>query len=106
MGVLLALFERTVSIYAGLIKVNAYHQPGVELGKKGANHYIALQRQVLEFLRERKGAAYTAEKLAEELGQPEETELIFKLLEHLYLNKYHKVKKEKGQDLFSGKYFI
>ena len=30
---------------------------------KGANHYIALQRQVLEFLQERKGALYTAEKL-------------------------------------------
>ena len=106
MGVLLALFERTVSIYAGLIKVNAYHQPGVELGKKGANHYIALQRQVLEFLRERKGAAYTAEKLAEELGQPEETELIFKLLEHLYLNKYHKVKKEKAKTYSAGSTFF
>jgi len=106
MGVLIALFERTVSFYAALINVNAYHQPGVELGKKGANHYIALQRQILQYLREKKGQAFTAEELAAELKQPEETELIYKLLEHLSLNKYHDVKKEKGEDSFSVKYLF
>jgi len=36
LGQLVALFERTVGIYAELIDVNAYHQPGVEAGKQGA----------------------------------------------------------------------
>lgn len=106
MGVLVALFERAVSLYAALIKVNAYDQPGVELGKKGANRYIELQGQVLQFLRAKQGVAYTAEGLAVELGQPEETEFIYKVLEHLYLNQDQAVKKAKGQDLFSGKYYL
>ena len=33
-GVLIALFERAVGLYAELVNVNAYHQPGVEAGKK------------------------------------------------------------------------
>ena len=34
-GQLIALFERAVGLYAHLININAYHQPGVEAGKKG-----------------------------------------------------------------------
>ena len=33
---LIALFERAVGFYAGLVNINAYHQPGVEAGKKAA----------------------------------------------------------------------
>ena len=35
-GALIALYERGVSIYASLVNINAYHQPGVEAGKKAA----------------------------------------------------------------------
>src|SRR6185503_16584389 len=49
-GLLLALFERTVGLYASLINVNAYHQPGVEAGKKGAENILKLQRQILDVL--------------------------------------------------------
>jgi len=35
-GALIALFERAVGLYASLIHINAYHQPGVEAGKKAA----------------------------------------------------------------------
>ena len=35
-GMLIALFERAVGLYASLININAYHQPGVEAGKKAA----------------------------------------------------------------------
>ena len=34
LGMLIALFERAVSFYASLVNINAYHQPGVEAGKK------------------------------------------------------------------------
>ncbi len=33
-GMLIALYERVVGFYASLIGINAYHQPGVEAGKK------------------------------------------------------------------------
>lgn len=45
-GMLIALFERFVGIYAHLINVNAYHQPGVEAGKKAAAEILALQKKL------------------------------------------------------------
>jgi glucose-6-phosphate isomerase len=47
LGALVALFERTVAIYAELIDVNAYHQPGVEAGKRAAAEVLALQQNLL-----------------------------------------------------------
>jgi glucose-6-phosphate isomerase len=46
-GALIALFERAVGLYAELIDVNAYHQPGVEAGKKAADSILKLQRRIL-----------------------------------------------------------
>ncbi|CAE7332214.1 pgi [Symbiodinium necroappetens] len=37
LGVLIALFERAVGLYAALIGVNAYNQPAVEFGKQAAS---------------------------------------------------------------------
>ena len=44
-GVLIALFERAVGFYGSLVNVNAYHQPGVEAGKKAAAGVLAIQRR-------------------------------------------------------------
>jgi glucose-6-phosphate isomerase len=49
-GVLIALFERTVGLYATLIGINAYHQPGVEAGKKAAAVVLELQTALLDHL--------------------------------------------------------
>ena len=83
LGALIALFERTVGLYATLIHVNAYHQPGVEAGKKAAGHVLTLQQKVLDAL---SADAMTAEHLAARAGVPEEAETVFKLLEHLSAN--------------------
>jgi glucose-6-phosphate isomerase len=42
-GRLIALYERAVGFYASLVNINAYHQPGVEAGKKGSagRHRVA-----------------------------------------------------------------
>ncbi|MFK7740199.1 MAG: glucose-6-phosphate isomerase [Planctomycetota bacterium] len=50
LGSLVALFERTVSIYAELIDTNAYHQPGVEAGKKAAGEVLDLQHRLVAAL--------------------------------------------------------
>ena len=50
LGALVALFERAVALYAELIDVNAYHQPGVEAGKKAAAVVLDLQRRLLAAL--------------------------------------------------------
>ena len=85
-GTLIALYERAVGFYATLVNVNAYHQPGVEAGKKAAGAVIELQRKVLAELRSHAGKAATAEELAAAIGAPDEAETVFKVLEHLAVN--------------------
>lgn len=85
-GVLIALFERSVGLYASLININAYHQPGVEAGKKAAGAVISIKTQVVAFLRAAGGKAMTAEEIAEELKVPDEVETVFKVCEHLAAN--------------------
>jgi glucose-6-phosphate isomerase len=50
-GGLLALFERAVGLYALLIGINAYHQPGVEAGKLAARDMLAASRAMLAHLK-------------------------------------------------------
>ena len=82
-GALIALFERAVGLYARLININAYHQPGVEAGKRAASSILALQSRVLSALA---GEPRSVEQLAADLGQPESAETIELLLEHLAAN--------------------
>ncbi len=84
-GTLIALFERSVGLYAGLININAYHQPGVEAGKKAAEAVITLQRRLLDALPAQAGAR-TADEMAAVLGMPERSEEIFAILRHLAAN--------------------
>ncbi len=46
-GALIALYERAVGFYGSLVNINAYHQPGVEAGKKAATRILQLQPKVL-----------------------------------------------------------
>ncbi len=50
LGALIALFERAVGLYASLIDINAYHQPGVEAGKKAASEILSLSTRVQDQL--------------------------------------------------------
>ena len=82
-GVLIALFERAVGFYAALINVNAYHQPGVEAGKRAAEFVIALQSKILYVLNNNPETAFSAEDLARRVGAITETEHVFKICERL-----------------------
>ena len=81
-GVLIALFERAVGFYGSLVNVNAYHQPGVEAGKKAAAGVLALQQKLLARIATDREAR-TAEGWAEAIGQPEAVEDVYHLLVHL-----------------------
>ena len=61
LGMLIALFERAVSFYASLVNINAYHQPGVEAGKKAAGSFLALLGRV-------RGALGTAPETAAQMA--------------------------------------
>ena len=82
-GALIALFERAVGLYASFIGINAYHQPGVEAGKKAAASILKIQAKIVEFLAAHKGEAFDAESIAKNLNLENSTEIVFKLSMHL-----------------------
>ena len=82
-GMLVALFERAVGFYASLVGINAYHQPGVEAGKKAAARVLELQGEAVAALTT---TARTADEIAAAAGAPDEAETIWFVLEHLAAN--------------------
>jgi glucose-6-phosphate isomerase len=84
-GALIALYERAVGLYAFLINVNAYHQPGVEAGKKAAAAALDLQNQVMQVLRSTL-TPLPISSLAEKVGAIEQVETIYKIVRHLAAN--------------------
>ncbi|AFY74648.1 glucose-6-phosphate isomerase [Synechococcus sp. PCC 7502] len=84
-GALIALYERAVSFYASLVNINAYHQPGVEAGKKAAAAVLALQKQVVAVIANSK-TPVTLTEIATQINAVEQTEVIYRILRHLYAN--------------------
>jgi glucose-6-phosphate isomerase len=81
LGLLIALFERAVSFYASLVNINAYHQPGVEAGKKAAGVFLETLNSVRGHLT---SEAKTADRIAEETGA--DAEDVYHCLTHLAAN--------------------
>lgn len=82
LGMLIALYERAVSFYASLVNVNAYHQPGVEAGKKAAGVFLRLLTSVRRHLAETGSAGYTAFSMAATVGESD-VESVYHCLNHL-----------------------
>ncbi len=104
LGVLIALFERAVGLYASLININAYHQPGVEAGKKAAGAVLKLQSAILARLRSQPGTPLTVSELAAAIEAPEQVETIFRLLLHLAANEDHGIVMERADDLCASRF--
>ena len=85
-GQLIALFERAVGLYASLVNINAYHQPGVEAGKEAAATVLDIEQKVIAYLRAQAGTKLNAATIAQNLNLESQTELIFKLLNRLAVN--------------------
>ncbi|MBC2594308.1 glucose-6-phosphate isomerase [Ruficoccus amylovorans] len=103
-GMLIALYERAVGYYGTLVNINAYHQPGVEAGKKAAASTLELRQAILDGLRAAKGESFTAESLAKKIGREPQTELIYKILENLAANPAKGVQKSAGQAFCDNQY--
>jgi glucose-6-phosphate isomerase len=84
-GMLIALFERAVSFYASFVNINAYHQPGVEAGKKAAARVLELQQAAMAQL-EGAGAPLSADEVAARIGSADEGETVYKVLLRLAHN--------------------
>ena len=85
-GALIALYERAVGLYGFLVNVNAYHQPGVEAGKKAATAVLDLQKRVMQVL-QAESAPLSLTDLAQKAEASEQIEAIYKLVRHLQANK-------------------
>jgi glucose-6-phosphate isomerase len=101
-GQLIALYERAVGFYASLVNINAYHQPGVEAGKKAASGILAAKSRIQRLLAETSGAL-TAEEVSEKAGI-DDPELAFKLLENLAANPGKKVVRIAAVPLTESRY--
>jgi glucose-6-phosphate isomerase len=96
LGMLIAVYERAVGLYAALVNINAYHQPGVEAGKKAAAALLDLQKALVAAMTREPGRVLTAGQWAEALGKPGEAEHVFKLLERLSANAERSIRREPG----------
>jgi glucose-6-phosphate isomerase len=83
LGALVALFERAVGLYAELVDINAYDQPGVEAGKKAAASILELQSRLEQLLAD--GQARSLQELQAQL-QLKSPEPLFWILRHLCAN--------------------
>jgi glucose-6-phosphate isomerase len=99
-GGLIALYERAVGFYGSLVNINAYHQPGVEAGKKAATKLLQLQTRARAQLSQ---TARTAEEIAQAVeADPED---VFHALHHLARNDPG-IKLQAGPDARSDKFSL
>ncbi len=104
LGMLIALFERAVGLYAALVHINAYHQPGVEAGKKAAREVLDVQVAILEAMERERGKARNADGWALVLGRTKDAETIYKLLERFSANPSRGVVREPAPEPWLNKY--
>ena len=84
-GALIALYERAVSFYASLVNINAYHQPGVEAGKKAGAKVLALQKKLVAVLKA-STISLSLTEVATQIDAPDEVESLYHIARHLHAN--------------------
>lgn len=105
-GALIALFERAVGFYASLVNINAYDQPGVESGKKGASMIIDMLAKTHDYLKNQKGKDFSVAEIAVGIGRPEAEEELFKVLEYLSVDTNRRINKKKGCNYYETRYYF
>lgn len=101
LGVLIALYERAVGLYASLVNINAYHQPGVEAGKKAAAGVLDLQRSLLDHLAA-VDEVQTHQQIVAAIRAEDRAETVFHLLEGLAAN--GRLERTPGETVFEASY--
>jgi glucose-6-phosphate isomerase len=86
LGQLIALFERAVGFYASFVNINAYHQPGVEAGKKAAASILEVADRLRVLWQTRAGETVPVDKIGELIAVSGKDELLFHLLRRAAAN--------------------
>lgn len=103
-GLLIALFERAVGFYASLVNINAYHQPGVEAGKKAAGNVIVVQNKVSKIFADNRNSRFSVTEIGRAIDADQELELIYKICNHLSSNPERKISKSGGLSLIDVRF--
>jgi len=97
LGALIALFERAVGIYAELVDINAYHQPGVEAGKKAAAEVLELMHRVVGVMENRAGAVLSLAEVARGASSTD-VEAVFLILRRLSTGSNAKIERVRSKE--------
>lgn len=72
LGMIIALYERAVAVYAEFININAFHQPGVQAYKLAAKNILELREEFMaRMMDEAESLSGTAAEIAEKVGFPD-----------------------------------
>ncbi len=83
LGMLIALYERAVAIYAEFIHINAFHQPGVQAYKLASKSILTLREKLFANL---PAGTRTAAEIAAAIGCPDDAVEVGGLLDKAALN--------------------
>jgi len=72
LGMIIALYERAVAVYAEFININAFHQPGVQAYKLASKSMITLLKEVEATLAGLKGFKGTAAGFAAQINRADD----------------------------------
>ncbi|MBC8243843.1 MAG: glucose-6-phosphate isomerase [Verrucomicrobia bacterium] len=106
LGVLIALYERTVGFYSCIVNINSYHQPGVQAGKKAAGDILQLQSKIIDFLNKNSNLTHSITAIAEGIRAIGEKEKIYLICQHLSAQKERGIKKTGSSSLETVSYQV
>ncbi len=86
LGMIIALYERAVAVYAELIHVNAFHQPGVQAYKLAAQAILDLRQKMIDKLYAVGSCSGTISEIAAKIGMPDDEIELAGLLNKASLN--------------------
>ena len=86
LGMLIALYERAVAVYAEFININAFHQPGVQAYKLAAKGVLAMREKVLAVLAEAGKYELTAAEIAAKAGLNDNVVEVGNLMDKISFN--------------------
>ncbi len=81
LGMIIALYERAVAVYAEFININAFHQPGVQNYKLAAKGVLELRKNFMTAVKAAGKLSGTAEEIAAGAGMPDEAVEIARLMD-------------------------
>lgn len=86
LGMMIALYERAVALYAELIHINAFHQPGVQAYKKMSGTVNDLTISLRDFIVANPEFTGDAASFARAAGKPEQVDEIEGILNRMAVN--------------------